>query len=155
MDVEPTALLAALAELEPMLLDGEYTVLGYPRGSAPATPEALTAETFAVRVDDPLATTLILRRTIADTLSPATNRQDGLRVILLVGELPPDLTGFLSTVGGALAERGIPVLPIGAATRDHILVPEDYWPEALAVLRGLRDAARGLLADAPPAVTDD
>lgn len=155
MDTEPTALLAALAELEPMLLDGEYTLLGYPRGSAPPTPEALAAETFAVRVDDPLATTLILRRTIADALAPATSRQDGLRVILLVGELPPDLTGFLSTVGGALAERGVPVIPIGAATRDHILVPEEHWPESLAVLRGLRDAARGLLSDAPPAAADE
>lgn len=138
-----------------MLLDGEYTVLGYPRGSGPPTPEALAAESFSVRIDDPLATTLILRRTIADALPAATNRQDGLRVILLVGELPPDLTGFLSTVGGALAERGVPVLPIGAATRDHILVPEEHWPEALAVLRGLRDAARGLLTDAPPTTTDE
>jgi hypothetical protein len=155
VDAEPTVLLASLAELEPMLLDGEYVVLGYPRGSAPPTPEALAAESFSVRIDDPLATTLILRRPIADELPPAGSRQDGLRVILLLGELPPDLTGFLSTVGGALAERGVPVIPIGAATRDHLLVPEDHWPEALAVLRGLRDAARGLLAGTAPETADD
>lgn len=154
MDAEPTALLASLAELEPMLLEAEFTVLGYPRGSAPPTPEALTAETFAVRIDDPLATTMILRRMIADTLPTAETRQDGLRIILLVADLPPDLTGFLSTVGGALAERGVPVLPLGTATRNHILVPEEHWPETLAVLRGLRDAAHGLLTD-PSAPTPD
>jgi hypothetical protein len=155
MDAEPTVLLAALAELDPMLLDGEFAILGYGRGSAPVMPEELLAETFAVRIDDPLATTVILRRTLADGLPPADTRQDGLRVILLVAELPPDLTGFFSTIAGALAERGVSIVPIGTATRDHLLVPEEHWPETLAVLRGLRDAARGLLAGEQPPVDGD
>ena len=35
-------------------------------------------------------------------------------------------------------------MPIGAASRDHLLVPAAHWPEALAILRGLRDASRQL-----------
>ena len=54
----------------------------------------------------------------------------------------------MSTIAGALAERGIAIVPIGAATRDHLLVPTAHWPEALAILRGLRDAARQVLGAA-------
>ena len=68
-----------------------------------------------------------------------------MRVIVLTGKLHPDLTGFMSTIAGALAERGIPLVPIGAATRDHLVVPGARWPETLAILRGLRDAARQLV----------
>ena len=106
----------------------------------------------SARIDDPLETTFILRSTVADTLPPPDTRQNGLRVILLVAELPPDLTGFASTIAGALAERGVPIVLVGTASRDHVLVPDASWPEALAVLRGLRDAARRLLE---AAATDD
>jgi hypothetical protein len=93
----------------------------------------------------------------ADTLPPADTRQDGLRVILLVAELPADLVGFASTISGALAERNVPIILVGTASRDHLLVPEAAWPEALAVLRGLRDASRRLLEESaePPADADE
>ena len=100
---------------------------------------------LGARIDDPLETTFILRTALADALPPADTRQDGLRVILLVAELPPDLTGFASTIAGALAERNVPIVLVGTASRDHVIVPDDAWPEALAVLRGLRDASRRLL----------
>lgn len=148
------ALAEALAGLDPMLLEHEYALLGYGRGSAPPSPEALLAEGFGARIDDPLETTFVLRTQLADALPPADTRQDGLRVILLTAPLPPDLTGFASTITGALADRGIPLIPIGTASRDHLIVPDADWPEALAILRGLRDAARQLLEAArqpPPA----
>lgn len=134
----------ALAALEPLLLDGDYAMLGYERGTAPPSPPELAAESYAVRIDDPFETTMVLRRELADRLPQAATRVDGLRVIVLVGQLDPELTGFMSTVAGALAERGIPLVPMGAATRDHLLVPGAHWPETLAILRGLRDAARTL-----------
>ena len=37
------------------------------------------------------------------------------------------------------------LLLVGTASRDPLIVREPHWPEALAVLRGLRDAARKLL----------
>ena len=145
MQPDAPMLVDALAALDPMLLDHPFSLVGYGRGSAPPSPEALLAEGFGARIDDPLETTFVLRTTLADELPPPDTRQDGLRVILLVAELPSDLTGFASTIAGALAERGIPLVLVGTASRDHLIVREPHWPEALAVLRGLRDAARKLL----------
>lgn len=147
-----TPLLQALADLEPHLLEDDYSLLGYERGTAPASPDALSAESFGVRIDDPYETTFVLRTALARTLPPAATEQSPMRVIVLAGELPHGLTGFMSTIAGALAERGIALVPLGAATRDHLLVTAAAWPETLAILRGLRDAARklGPDADAPP-----
>jgi hypothetical protein len=138
----------ALAAIEPLVLEGDYALLGYERGTAPPSPPEFTAESYAVRIDDPFETTMLVRRELADQLPPPTSRTDGLRVIVLVGQLNPELTGFISTIVGALAERGIAIVPIGAATRDHLVVPGARWPETLAILRGLRDAARILADDA-------
>ena len=51
----------------------------------------------------------------------------------------------------------MPIVLVGTASRDHLIVPDTAWPEALAVLRGLRDAARKLLeqSDASPPEDDD
>jgi hypothetical protein len=154
---DSSLLIDALAALDPMLLEHDFSLLGYGRGSAPPSPEALLAEGFGARIDDPLETTFVLRTSLADTLPPADTRQDGLRVILLVAELPADLVGFASTISGALAERNVPIILVGAASRDHLLVPAAAWPEALAVLRGLRDASRRLLEETaePPADVDE
>ncbi len=140
----------ALADIEAMLVDGEFALLGYERGAAPASPPSLTAEAFAVRIDDPFETTFLVRETIADELPEPAVRTGPLRVIVLAAVLHPELTGFISTITGAFAERGIPVVPIGATTRDHIIIPTAHWPEALAILRGLRDAARTLHPPAGP-----
>ena len=157
MQHDSSLLVDALAALDPMILEHEFSLLGYGRGSAPPSPEALLAEGFGARIDDPLEKTFVLRTSLADTLPPADTRQDGLRVILLVAELPSDLVGFASTISGALAERNVPIVLVGTASRDHLIVPDTAWPEALAVLRGLRDAARKLLeqSDASPPEDDD
>lgn len=155
MHPDAPLLVEALAALDPMILEHEFTLLGYGRGSAPPSPEALLAEGFGARIDDPLETTFVLRTSLADTLPPADTRQDGLRVILLVAELPSDLVGFASTISGALAERNVPIVLVGTASRDHLIVPDAAWPEALAVLRGLRDAARKLLEAGGDATPED
>ena len=143
-------LAVALAGLEPLVLEGDYVVLGYERGTAPPSPPELAAESYAIRIDDPFETTFILRAALAGRLpEPAMAIRD-LRAIVLTGELPSDLTGFISTIAGALAERRIPLVPIGAATRDHLVVPAAHRPETLAILRGLRDAARALLRGTGP-----
>jgi len=134
----------ALADLEPLLVDDEFVLVGYPRGSAPATPDAFAAEAYAVRIDDPFETSFVVREALADTLPEPARRIGPLRAIVLVAEVGRDLTGLVSVIVGAFAERGIGVVSLGAATRDHLLVPAARWPEALAILRGLRDAARSL-----------
>jgi hypothetical protein len=152
---DSSLLVDALAALDPMILEHEFSLLGYGRGSAPPSPEALLAEGFGARIDDPLETTFVLRTSLANELPPADTRQDGLRVILLVAELPSDLVGFASTISGALAERNVPIVLVGTASRDHLIVPDASWPEALAVLRGLRDAARKLLEQSDDATPED
>jgi hypothetical protein len=144
MEFADGPLAQALADLEPYLVDHEFTMLGYARGAAPPMPDAAAAETYVLRIDDPFQTTIVLREELADTLPPAALRIGPLRAIVLANELPPDLTGFMSVIAGAFAERNISIVPIGAASRDHLLVPAAHWPEALAILRGLRDASRQL-----------
>jgi hypothetical protein len=140
-------LVQALADLDPVLLTDEYVIHAYPRGSAPATPDAVAGEELGARIDDPLETTLILRRALAEQLPGPALRHGPLRAILLQNELAPDLTGFVSVIAGAFAERNMPIITVGTATRFHLLVATSHWPEALAVLRGLRDASRRLTGD--------
>ena len=59
------------------------------------------------------------------------------RVILLEGQLDDDLVGFMAAVTAALAERGVWLLALGAATRDHLLVADDQLAEALDALESL------------------
>lgn len=140
------SLTEALAAIEPLVLDGEYALLGYERGTAPPSPDALAGESYAVRIDDPFETSFVVRSPLADAMPEPAVRIGPLRAIVLTGALAPELMGFMSTLSGALAERGVSLVPIGAATRDHLLVRTADWPETLAILRGLRDAARALLA---------
>ncbi len=132
----------ALTHLEPELLEADYALLGYPRGNAPDLPPAALAAPLTLRIDDPYETTLLVPADLADSLPTPQTRTSPLRAIVLAGVLDPTLTGFMAMLTGAMAERGIPVVPIGAASRDHLLVPARDWPEAFAILRGLRDAAR-------------
>jgi hypothetical protein len=86
---------------------------------------------------DPFETTLIVRAELVESLPiPATMLADR-RVILLEGQLPDDLHGFMAAVAGALAERGVWLLALGAATRDHLLVADDQLAVALRALRAL------------------
>jgi hypothetical protein len=90
---------------------------------------------------DPFETTLVVRADLVGSLpEPATVLGDR-RVIVLEGQLPDDLVGFMAVVAGALAERGVWLLALGAATRDHLLVADDQLVDALDALASL--AGRG------------
>jgi hypothetical protein len=90
---------------------------------------------------DPFETTLVIRADLVGTLpEPATVLGDR-RVILLEGQLDHDLVGFMAAVTASLAARGIWLLALGAATRDHLLVADDQLADALAALEAL--AGRG------------
>jgi hypothetical protein len=90
---------------------------------------------------DPFETTLVVRADLVGTLpEPATQLGDR-RVVVLEGQVPDDLVGFMAAVAGALAERGVWLLALGAATRDHLLVADDQLADALDALASL--AGRG------------
>jgi hypothetical protein len=134
----------ALARLAPELIDGEFVLVAYERGQAPPTPDALAAEAFSVRIDDAYETTFCLRSDLADALPAPAARSEPLRVITVGDDKPGGWGRLVSTISGALAERNIPAVTIRAASHDHILVAVADWPQVLAILRGLRDAARSL-----------
>jgi hypothetical protein len=88
-------------------------------------------------VSDPFETTLIVRATVAEALPEPTTLLGDRRVIVLEGQLDNDLVGFMAALAAALAERGVWLLAIGAATRDHLLVADDQLEEALDALQSL------------------
>lgn len=57
------------------------------------------------------------------------------RLITFDIELPPTLTGFMAHVAQLLAEAHIPIIPLGAYQRDHLLVPADKFQQAWQVLK--------------------
>jgi SnoaL-like domain/ACT domain len=133
---------AALVALAPEPLDGELALLGYPRGHAPdVTPDA----GLALRIDDPWQTSLVVPLGLVGSLPPPAVLIEPLRAIVLPGELPHELTGFIAALSGALARAGVPIVPIGAASRDHLLVPADRLDDALATLAEVREDAAATL----------
>lgn len=62
------------------------------------------------------------------------------RLITFDGELSPDLVGFMALIAKTLADAGIWILPLGAYTRDHLLVPEEKFDAALAALEQLKQS---------------
>ena len=131
---------SALADLRPRALPDRYALLGYSRDDAPAVD--LSREPFACVLLDPFETTLVVRAELAAGLpEPATALADR-RVILLEGKLADDLVGFMAAITAALADRGVWLLALGAATRDHLLVADAELEDALDALHGLASQNR-------------
>ena len=62
------------------------------------------------------------------------------RLITFDGDLSPDLIGFMALIARTLAEAGVWILPLGAYTRDHLLVPENQYEIAVAALEKLKQS---------------
>ena len=58
----------------------------------------------------------------------------GFRMLTFDTVLDFEVVGFISEVSRILAEASIPILPISAFSRDHILVKQDDLANALKVL---------------------
>jgi len=125
----------ALAGLRPRVLPDRYALVGYAPGDMP--PLDLADEPFAYILSDTFELTLIVRASVADRLPDPTTLLGDRRVILLESQLDDDLVGFMAAVTAAIAERGIWLLALGAATRDHLLVADDQLDDALAALEAL------------------
>jgi hypothetical protein len=83
-----------------------------------------------------------VREALAATLPAPATALGGRRVILLEGRLPDDLHGFMAAVATALADEGVWLLALGAATRDHLLVADEQLETALGALRALAVSAQ-------------
>jgi uncharacterized protein len=58
----------------------------------------------------------------------------GFRLLSFDVELDFSVVGFLSFVSGKLAEAGIPIVALGAFSRDHLLVKQEDLARCLMVL---------------------
>jgi hypothetical protein len=86
---------------------------------------------------DPFETTLVVREELLRSLPQPATVLAARRVIVLEGQLADDLVGFMAALTGAIADRGIWLLALGAATRDHLLVADDQLAEAIHALASL------------------
>ncbi len=60
------------------------------------------------------------------------------RLITMDAELDMSLVGFMARISGALAAVNVPILPLAAYTRDHLLVPAQQFEVAMAALERLK-----------------
>ncbi|NJL93406.1 MAG: hypothetical protein HC915_06580 [Anaerolineae bacterium] len=65
---------------------------------------------------------------------------DPLRLLTFDLPLAPDLVGFVALVARLLAEGGIPIIPLGAFARDHLLVPAVHFAHAWDILKEYQTA---------------
>jgi hypothetical protein len=120
------------------VLPDRYALVGYPRQGAPTVD--LSAEPFGCMLVDPFETTLVVREQLLRILPDPVTVLAARRVIVLEGQLPDDLVGFMAALSAAIADRGIWLLALGAATRDHLLVADNQLAEAIDALAALAGA---------------
>lgn len=103
---------------------------------------AETGDPFCALIVDQHEVSLVIPSEAYEDFIPRlrdhTANPERYRVITIDVELPPDLVGFMAAVSAALAQAGIPIMPYAAYSRDHLMVPERFLPEALRVLEALK-----------------
>lgn len=69
---------------------------------------------------------------------PGAEQHGEFRLITFEMVLEFSLTGFMALVATILAEAGVSVIPLGAFSRDHVLVPADSFDKAWATLQAAK-----------------
>jgi hypothetical protein len=134
----------ALRAMRPISDGQEYAMIGLPAKAIMAAAGVLAelGEPFAALVADAGEVTLVLPATALDAfarrLPEARVAETRYRLITLDVALEPTLVGFMARVATALAAAGIPILPLAAYSRDHLLVPAAQLDAAFAALERLR-----------------
>jgi hypothetical protein len=125
--------------------DGElYALLQLPPQAIIAAAGVLAeiAEPFAALIADKDEVTLIIHaeevETFARRMPGYTSAQSLYRLITLDVLLEPTLVGFMAMVGQAVARAGVSIIPLGAYSRDHLLVPENQFDAAMNALKKLQ-----------------
>jgi hypothetical protein len=60
--------------------------------------------------------------------------EKGFRMLTFDSAMGFDVVGFIARVAQILAAAGVPILPIAAFSRDHVLVKQDHLAAALRAL---------------------
>ena len=110
-----------------MAAAGVLAEIGEPFGAVIADKDEVTLVIPAEAVAD------FAQRLRDHRLSEAT-----YRLISFDLELEPTLIGFMARVAAALAAAQVPILPLAAFSRDHLLVPAERFDAARDALRKLQ-----------------
>lgn len=118
----------------------EYVMLSFPsRGiTLAAAILAEINEPFGCLIADKDEVTLIIPSETQEDFQHRLREvkiSEPKRLITFDIELPPTLTGFMAHIAHLLAEAEIPIIPIGAYARDHLLVPADKFQQAWQILK--------------------
>jgi len=60
------------------------------------------------------------------------------KLVTLEAELDPNIIGLTAVLSRALADKNIPIIPLGSFSRDHFLIPEEKIALALEALNALK-----------------
>ena len=129
-----------LASLSPRLIDGEFVFCAFPdsRYGDYAHLEPVAA------IVEPEGLTLVVPKSKADEQS--LHYASVFRMITLGVQSSLDAVGLTAAFTGKLTEYGISSNVVAGFYHDHIFVPRDMAPKAIAALRELsgpgRDAGR-------------
>lgn len=125
--------------------DGEsYRFIRLPssRVTAAAGVLAEISDPFLALMVDTDEITLVLPENVvsdyAKRLGEYTPSDSAYRLITFDIELNHDLIGFTALISTALAAAGVPIMPLAAFSRDHILVPADHFETAWKALEKLK-----------------
>ncbi len=107
---------------------------------APGKPEPAGLEPV-LRFEEVEGTTLVVPRRQA--LDCGLEPVFACKMITLDVHSALDSVGFLAALLPPLAAAGIGVNPVSACFHDHLLVPAERAGEAVAILKGIAEEARG------------
>jgi hypothetical protein len=121
-----------------------YVIAHLPPGAITAAAGVLAevGEPFGAVVVDKDEVTLILPSVWWDDFKhrlPEHEVAGPYRLITFDLPLELDLVGFMAAVSGALAAASVPIMPVAAYQRDHLLVPAGQFDAAWAALEALRE----------------
>ncbi len=105
---------------------------------------AQSRQPFAALIVDKDEVTLVIADDLISEFAPRLpdhEISDPYRLITFDGVLELTLTGFMATISSALAAAGVPILPLAAFQRDHLLVPNAHFEVAWQTLQALQAAA--------------
>lgn len=74
-------------------------------------------------------------------LRDATIDASGYRLITFDAILPAGLVGYMAAISAAMARVGVSIIPMGAYSRDHILVREGQFEIAMTSLQTMINEA--------------
>jgi hypothetical protein len=124
--------------------DALYTLIKLPASAIWAGAGVLAdlGESFSALIADKDEVTLVISLTAWQEdyhkRLPGAEQVGQYRLITFDAVLDPSLIGFMALVAKILADAGVSIIPLGAFSRDHILVPADIFEKAWAALEAAK-----------------